>query len=79
MGGSDLAINVRCWTGWGKFKWLLLTLTSITACYEGENEIPLVPDPVNCLFSITISPNIEPVCCKMCGVVRLSRLADEII
>ena len=27
--------------------------------------MPLVTDPVNCLFSLTISSNMEPVCGKM--------------
>ena len=39
--------------------------------------MPVVPDPVNCLFSLTISPNIEPVCGEKCGQIILSARRDN--
>ena len=34
-------------------------------------------DPVNYLFSFTISPNIEPVCVKMCGQIISSDILTQ--
>ena len=38
----------------------------------------VVTDPVNCLFSVTISPNIEPVGGKMCGHIISSVRRDNL-
>ena len=34
--------------------------------------------PTNCLFLLTISPNIEPVCDKMCGQIISSATRDNL-
>ena len=42
-----------------------------------RNMDALVTDPVNCLFLLTISPNIEPLCDKMCGQIISSVRRDN--
>ena len=57
---------------------LLLVMMHGDRWYEDEKEMPLVTDPFNCLFLLTISPNMLSLFVAKC-VVRLSRLSDEII
>ena len=53
-------------------------LKQFTLAYEGANYIPLVTDPVNCLFSLTRCTNIEPVCGKMYGQIISSVRRDNL-